>query len=380
VDHDSLKIKRPADVRRLSVAFTERHGMAKELSQFPPPGVEYSFIKPLPAARRLVRSSIKGYLGHYGSEGQDLIEAILSPILTKSKWIYSLANFQEATAFNLMGCPLPRSVRVAYLEYLLSKNNFKKLIFWSNAGRDTLSNYGGINNKSMHDKVAVVYPAIREVPDELIRFGSRDANILFSGDFFRKGGVNVVDAFERAQRIFPGIKLRLCCDEKDFCTTDNALKAEYWDKVQRNSAIITGRVNRDELIKDILPQTDIYLLPTYAEAFGFAILEAMAYGIPVISTNYFAIPEMIEHNVTGFLIDTKKFDCDKLFKGYVVGGIPADFRDHVTESLFQYLCQLIESVELRAEFGRAGLAVARNKFSFAFRNQTMAEIYHEALG
>ncbi|EKD59324.1 MAG: glycosyltransferase [uncultured bacterium] len=137
---------------------------------------------------------------------------------------------------------------------------------------------------------------------------------------------------------------------------------------------------REKLIEEILPETDIYLLPTYTEAFGFAILEAMAYGIPVISTNYFAIPEMISHGATGFLIDTRAFDCDKLFRGYLVNEIPEDFSRHVTQNLFTYLCQLIESPELRTEFGREAMAVARSKFSFAARNRAMQQIYREALG
>ena len=366
--------------RLVRVAFTERHGMAKELAEFPPPGVSYSFIKPLPKKNLLVRSGIKGYLGHYESAEHDVIEAILSPIVTSNRWIYSIANFQEATTFNLLGCPLPRSTRVAYLRYLMSKKNFKKLIFWSKSGRETLHSYGGLGEGWMQEKVAVVYPAIREVPDELIRFSSRQVNILFSGDFFRKGGANVVDAFEKAQQIYPGIRLRLCCDEQDFCTMNEPLRQEYLDKVRSNGAIICGRVPREKLIEEILPETDIYLLPTYTEAFGFAILEAMAYGIPVISTNYFAIPEMISHGATGFLVDTSGFDCDKLFRGYLVNEIPEAFNRHVTENLFTYLCQLIESPELRSEFGREAMAVARSKFSFAARNRAMQEIYREALG
>jgi glycosyltransferase involved in cell wall biosynthesis len=366
--------------RGYSVAFTERHGMAKELCHFPPPGVEYSFLKPLPAGRRMIGSSIKGYLGRYRGEDNDLIEAILSPVLTEQRWIYSLANFQEATSFNLLGLPLPRRLRVAYIKSLLLRDNFRKLVFWSEAGKETLRSYGGVQDRRILDKSTVVYPAIREVPESQLRFSRDKVHLLFSGDFFRKGGVNVVDAFERAQRLFPNITLRLCCDEKiDFNTPNASLREEYLGKVRSNDGIVAGRISREEMINEVLPVIDIYLLPTYVEAFGFAILEAMAYGIPVISTNYFAIPEMVEHGVSGFLIDTRKFDCDALFKGYVVNEIPAQFREHVTGELFSYLCQLIESAELRGRFGAAALRIARTRFSFAERNRKMFDIYREAL-
>ena len=74
----------------IRVALTEKHGMAVELSKFPPSGVEYSFIDPIPCKQRIVRSPIKGYLGHYSSNDHDLIEAILSlPGLALAKAINS---------------------------------------------------------------------------------------------------------------------------------------------------------------------------------------------------------------------------------------------------------------------------------------------------
>jgi len=366
----------------IRVGLTEAHGMASEASQYGPAGVDYSFLTPL-GPSRFVRSPIKGYLRRFEAAEHDLIEAVLSPVVTHSRWIYSCANFQESTAFNVLGCPVPRSLRVAYIKHLLSQDNCRKVMFWSEAGRRTLQSYGGIDpGDRLLEKVAVVYPAIRAVPDNLVRF-TKDgtASLLFSGDFFRKGGVNVVDAFERAQRRYPSITLRLCCDEGiDFNTGNAALRAEYLDKIRRNKGIeLLGRIPRERLILDILPGTDIYLLPTYAEAFGVAILEAMAFGIPVVATNEFAIPEMIEDGKTGLLVDTSRFDCARLFRGYVVDDIPRDFRDHVTNRLFEHLSRLIESVELRRTLGVAGMQVARTKFSFETRNARMREIYREAL-
>jgi glycosyltransferase involved in cell wall biosynthesis len=354
--------------------------MAREFSLFPPPGVQYSFIKPRPSRFRAIRSPIKGFLQRYDAEPGGLVEAVLSPVYTDSRWLYSVANLQEAMAFNLFGCPVPRAARVSYIKNLLIRDNFKKLVFWSRAGAETLRTYGGIEDEKLLRKVTVVYPSIRDVPDDLIRFDDRGASLLFSGDFFRKGGVNVVDAFERAQRTYPSIRLRLCCDEAiDFNTRDADLRAEYLGKIGRNDAITLGRIPRDELIRDILPTTDIFLSPTYVEAFGYAILEAMAFGIPVISTTHFAIPEMVEHGTSGFLIDTKPFDCERLFRGYVVNRIPREFSEYMTDHVFRFLSELLESAELRMRMGLAGLAIARTRFSPEERNSQMLEIYREAL-
>ena len=132
-------------------------------------------------------------------------------------------------------------------------------------------------------------------------------------------------------------------------------------------------------VRNILPNTDIYLLPTYVETFGFALLEAMAFGVPIISTNHFAIPEIVQDRVAGFLIDTNQFNYDQLFRGYVVNRIPLEFREYLSENVFKYLCQLIEAPELRKQLGMAGVNTARTKFSFETRNRRMLEIYRNAL-
>jgi len=363
--------------KKLRVGLTEKHGMVDEYSLHPPDNIEYSFLQSTKGASRILRSPIKGYFKSYESKQHDLIEATLSPIFTKNNWIYSVANFQEAMAFNFCGCPIPRSVRAAYMQHLFLKKKFKKLIFWSEAGRKTLQTYGKITNTRILEKSVVVYPAIRKIPENLIHYNEDSINILFSGDFFRKGGVNVVDTFEEIQNKYENIKLILCCDEQlDFNTENISIRNEYLNKIKKNRRIdFRGRVSRDEMIHAILPQTDIYLLPTYAEAFGYAILEAMAYGIPVISTNIFAIPEMIEHEKTGYLIDINAYDCDKLFKGYVVKEIPLDFKRHINKKLKEYLLLLIDSLSIRKQIGSAGMITARAKFSFEARNAAMNSIY-----
>lgn len=51
----------------------------------------------------------------------------------------------------------------------------------------------------------------------------------------------------------------------------------------------------------VLELADLFLLPSETESFGLAALEAMAVGVPVISSNTGGIPEVNIHNKTGFL-------------------------------------------------------------------------------
>lgn len=53
----------------------------------------------------------------------------------------------------------------------------------------------------------------------------------------------------------------------------------------------------------VLQISDLFLLPSETESFGLAALEAMAVGVPVISSNTGGIPEVNIHGQTGFLSD-----------------------------------------------------------------------------
>ena len=61
-------------------------------------------------------------------------------------------------------------------------------------------------------------------------------------------------------------------------------------------------------IDKILCFSDLFLLPSETESFGLAALEAMASGVPVISSNTGGIPEVNEHGVSGYLSNVGDID------------------------------------------------------------------------
>lgn len=63
-----------------------------------------------------------------------------------------------------------------------------------------------------------------------------------------------------------------------------------------------GWVSNEEKIK-FLSNSDAYILPSYNEGLPISILEAMSYGLPIVSTKVGGIPEIVKNNVNGFLIE-----------------------------------------------------------------------------
>ena len=72
-----------------------------------------------------------------------------------------------------------------------------------------------------------------------------------------------------------------------------------------DKVIFFGKSNE---IDKILCFSDLFLLPSQTESFGLAALEAMASGVPVISSNTGGIPEVNMHGVSGFLSNVGDID------------------------------------------------------------------------
>jgi glycosyltransferase involved in cell wall biosynthesis len=62
-------------------------------------------------------------------------------------------------------------------------------------------------------------------------------------------------------------------------------------------------VGKQEQMEEILAIADLFLLTSEYESFGLAALEAMAAGVPVISTNAGGLPEIAIQGETGYLND-----------------------------------------------------------------------------
>jgi glycosyltransferase involved in cell wall biosynthesis len=117
--------------------------------------------------------------------------------------------------------------------------------------------------------------------------GDRPLRLLFvGGDFERKGGSELLGAL--AQR--PG--------EFEAALVTRATLSGLPPYVR----VVPASPNSPEL-KALFDWADIFVLPTRADCFGIATVEAMAAGLPVIATNVGGAGDIVEDGVTGWLID-----------------------------------------------------------------------------
>ncbi len=95
-------------------------------------------------------------------------------------------------------------------------------------------------------------------------------------------------------------------------------------------------------VADLLPLTDVFVLPSLSEGFGIAIVEAMAAGRPVVATAVGGIPEIVLQGETGLLVPPGD-------PGALAGAVR----------------QLLEQPDRAAAMGAKGRQRARERFSIA---------------
>jgi glycosyltransferase involved in cell wall biosynthesis len=99
---------------------------------------------------------------------------------------------------------------------------------------------------------------------------------------------------------------------------------------------------------------DVAVLPSYREAQGLTILEAMALSRPVVASNVGGIPEMIEDGVTGLLVP------------------PGD-----ADALAAAIIRLLTNHPLADMLGRAGHDMVHDRFCIELMVDAVAAIYDE---
>ena len=209
----------------------------------------------------------------------------------------------------------------------------------------------GIDAEVIHSIKTVVVP--NAVPD----FGTvcrQDRNetprILFVGAVTAEKGV--MELVEAAGRLAS----HKCDFEVDIVGAfvsdefENRLKDRINSLGIGDRVDLLGRISDNGKKNDIYKSADIFCFPSYysAETFGLVVIEAMSNGLPVVSTKWRGIQEIVVEGETGNLVET-----------------------HDTDLLTERLEELLGSRQKRHKLGEAG----RERF---LKNYTL-EVYRQRM-
>jgi glycosyltransferase involved in cell wall biosynthesis len=157
--------------------------------------------------------------------------------------------------------------------------------------------------------------------------------LFVGGNFERKGGLLLLELMRGA---FAG----RC--ELDVVTRDE-VPATPGVRVHRTEA------NSAELLR-LYAQAEVFVLPTRAECFGIATVEALASGLPAIMSNVGGAADIVDHGVTGWLIEP------------------------TAESLAAALEQALAGRERLVEMGLRARGVAEERFDGRKNDATIVEL------
>jgi glycosyltransferase involved in cell wall biosynthesis len=239
------------------------------------------------------------------------------------------------------------NILVRRLRDRLAQNVFKDavhLLPWSRFVKESLVTDYGI----AEDKISIVPPGI-----DLKIWSGRPRNsrcdatspgnlkVLFvGGNFARKGGDLLLKVARRDE-------FRQC----DFHIVTTGLS----NRVNGNTFVHQNiRPNSEQLIS-LYGQADIFVLPTRADVFSLATLEAMAMGLPVITTNVGGIGEIVTDGESGFII-------------------PVDDES----ALLERMRLLIGNPELRARLGEKGRQLVESRFNLETMARTIVDFLVKA--
>jgi glycosyltransferase involved in cell wall biosynthesis len=197
--------------------------------------------------------------------------------------------------------------------------------------------------KIPRSRIRVVHHGVRSMP---LTLNDREKMVLFVGALqVRKNLTRLIEAFEQLPSDWT---LTLAGAKTGFGA------AAILDRIQRSGASkrirATGYVNWNEL-EALYSRASIFAFPSLDEGFGMPVLEAMARGVPVLTSNRSALPE-------------------------VVGSAAVLVDPYQSEEIGEALKRLASDEALRAELVQAGIARA-SEFTWDAAVRKTYEIYQE---
>lgn len=282
---------------------------------------------------------------HYSNpKNADIIHGAHSLVYTAKPWVFDI---EAGWNFWINGRPNYFSNK--FIRHIISKDNCKKIMPWTNHCREEILKVF----PEFDSKIEVVYPAVPFF--ENISIKKSNTTLLFVSRYFHmKGGLYVFEIFKQLKKEYKDLRLIVVSE------VPSEVVAKYKDV---KDIQILPMMPQKDLFEKIYPISDIFIYPSFVDTFGFAILEAMSFGLPIVALDDIVRREIIDDGSTGFLINRYSNDYMSIDKKIV--------KDFVNKTSY-----LIDDYNTTKTMSTNSINITKNgKFSIEQRNYSLKKIY-----
>jgi glycosyltransferase involved in cell wall biosynthesis len=193
-----------------------------------------------------------------------------------------------------------RNILFRLIKYIYLKSN--ALIVLSSDEKRQLNSWG-YSGLIFSETTTVDWRLVQGISaDSIVDKYNRNSgiNLLFLSRIHKDKGIyETADAFQILQKKYPNLQLTIAGNGPEL---ENARNYVYHNDIK--NIIFKGFVQGIEK-KKLFLNSHLFILPSFSEGMPNSVLEAFAFGLPVITTPVGGLKDIFESNVNGFLVKTK---------------------------------------------------------------------------
>ena len=199
------------------------------------------------------------------------------------------------------------------------------------------------------EKIVVIenYSNIREeTVKNIIKSEKTSADSFFSEIGQRKGCYDIPGVVKKVVERFPKVKFILG-GSGDIEQIKELLRQKGVEKNVAFPGWVRGK-EKDKLLRE----SDMFFLPSYNEGMPMSILDAMGYGLPIVSTHVGGIPKIVHNGKNGYL-------CE-----------PGD-----VQAFSNALIEILINDESRKRFSNFSVEIVKKRYSFEEHINRLTRLY-----
>lgn len=189
--------------------------------------------------------------------------------------------------------------------------------------------------------------------------------ILFVGYLRPEKGVDyLLDAFESLRKTRP-LKLTLVGGTDKVTNAEARLHERIKNSPFRADITVTGMLDFGEPLFELYRGHDLFVLPSLSEGTPRALVEARAFGCPVVATSVGGIPSSVEHGRNGLLVEPRNASALAAAIERVLGDqslrmnlVAEGMREGRARSLESFVGELLEEIAILQREGAGGRVLA----------------------